>query len=81
MTITHLKKWGNSYGIRIPRDILQQTGIQPDTRIEIHEEQGSILLTPLTGPKWRLNDLLDRVTPENIHHEVDTWQPVGNEAW
>lgn len=28
-----------------------------------------------------LEELLRRVTPENIHGEVDTGEPVGREFW
>jgi antitoxin MazE len=81
MTVTQVKKWGNSYGVRIPKELLERLGIQPDTRIEIRQEQGSILLTPLSGPEWSLDELLEKVTSENIHGEINTGQPTGIEAW
>jgi antitoxin component of MazEF toxin-antitoxin module len=28
-----------------------------------------------------LDYLLEQITPENLHHEVDVGIPVGNEAW
>jgi antitoxin component of MazEF toxin-antitoxin module len=32
-------------------------------------------------PKYRLEDLLARVTAENRHAEIDTGPSVGKEAW
>lgn len=37
--------------------------------------------TPAEQPKYTLDDLLDGITPDNIHDEIDSGDPVGNEAW
>jgi antitoxin component of MazEF toxin-antitoxin module len=33
------------------------------------------------APKWTLEQLLAGITSENIHAEIDTDSPAGNEAW
>jgi antitoxin MazE len=81
MAITRIQKWGNSYGIRIPKNIMDEMGLRPDTRLEIHQEQGKIALTPLHEPKVSLDELLEQITPENLHGEIDWGAPTGNEAW
>jgi antitoxin component of MazEF toxin-antitoxin module len=32
-------------------------------------------------PGFELEEILAQVTEENLHAEVDTGQPVGNEIW
>ncbi len=81
MATTRIQKWGNSYGLRIPKNIMEEMALQPDTRLDIHQEQGRIVLTPIHESKVTLDELLEQITPENLHGEVDWGGPVGNEAW
>lgn len=37
--------------------------------------------SPAEQPKYTLDDLLADITPDNLHHEIDTGDAVGNEAW
>ena len=81
MALTQIKKWGNSYGVRIPKDIMEEMELGPDTRVDIRREEGKIILTPVSGLKLTLKDLLDQITPENLHEEMDPGNAVGNEKW
>ena len=52
----------------------------------ILETDGQLLVLPLSRTSTpeltaELNDLLDRVTPENLHSEVSTGEAVGRESW
>lgn len=42
-------KIGNSQGIRIPRILLEQTGIMKDVELEVKDNQ--IIIRPLTNPR------------------------------
>jgi antitoxin MazE len=81
MAIIHIQKWGNSYGLRIPKNIIDEMELQPDTQIDIHQEQGKIVLTPIYESEVLLAELLEQITPENLHRDVDWGNSVGNEAW
>jgi antitoxin component of MazEF toxin-antitoxin module len=35
----------------------------------------------ISTPTWTLEQLLSDINKENIHHETDTGDAVGNEAW
>ena len=76
-----IKKWGNSLALRIPRAYANEVGLAQDTPVEMTLEAGRLVITPITDSKLRLNDLLADITPDNIHHEVDTGEPMGNEIW
>ena len=56
------------------------------TADEVHPEQGG-LPAPRDGqlvPRRRtrtLAEMLDQITPENLHPEQDAGPPVGSEEW
>ena len=81
MATTRIQKWGNSYGLRIPKSIMEELAIQPDTRLDIQEENGRIVITPIRDKKLTLDDLLTQITPDNLHGEVDWGETAGKEAW
>jgi antitoxin MazE len=76
-----IKKWGNSLALRIPQAFANEAGLAKDSPVEMTLEAGRLVITPITGSKLRLDDLLAGITPDNIHHEVDTGDPMGNEIW
>ena len=47
-------KIGNSQGVRIPKPILEQTGIMEDVELEVEKNQ--IIIRPLSNPRagWDL---------------------------
>jgi antitoxin MazE len=49
--------------------------------VEVSLLEGKLLVTPLRPPAVTLEELLQGITPENLHNEVDTGPAVGNEAW
>ena len=44
-------------------------------------EDGKLVIAPLAKTELSLKQLLSKVTPENIHHEVETGPAAGNEIW
>ena len=81
MAITRVQKWGNSYGLRIPKNIMEEMALKPDSRLEIRQEQGRLIITPIQDPKVALDELLEQITPENLPGEMDWGNPAGKEAW
>lgn len=81
MTITHVKKWGNSYGIRIPQSLLSQLNLHADGEIEILLENGRLIISPIKNPTYSLDELLSKITPDNLHNEVEFGNSFGNEIW
>lgn len=68
------QKWGNSLGIRIPKEAADKIGIYQGTEIELHiaENEKIITLKPKKLQKqYTLEDLLSKITPENQHKEID----------
>lgn len=80
MITQKLSMWGNSLGIRLPQAIIQQMGLKQGDLVAISTEGNKIVLSP-TRPKYTLDELLQDVTPERQHDEVDWGDPVGEESW
>ncbi len=76
-----VQKWGNSLALRIPKSFAAEAGLQKDSSVEVSLVDGKIVITPVEKSKMTLEQLLAQITPENIHHEVDTGPTAGNETW
>jgi antitoxin MazE len=74
-----VSKWGNSLGIRIPRGVAQDAQITEGTELDVRVEDGRMVLEAPPAPK--LDQLLARVTRENLHEELMSDDPKGREAW
>ena len=73
-------KWGNSLAVRIPGTYAKELDLAEGTELEVTRVDGGLLLRP-RKPAYTLDELLARVTPENIHGETDWGPAVGGEAW
>ena len=76
-----VQKWGNSLGVRIPRALAREASVDADTEVDITSQGGKIVITPIRRKAYTLRQLLSRITEENLHGEVDTGAPVGQEGW
>ena len=73
-----VQKWGNSLGFRIPSRWAKDNNVKNGSKIEVIVEKGKIVILP---QKKTLDDMLAMVTSENVHSEISTGYPVGNEEW
>ena len=78
---TTVRKWGNSLGVRIPKAFAEEAGVWEGAAVDISVASGDIIIRRLRRRRVDLDDLLAKVTPENIHAEIDTGASVGREAW
>jgi antitoxin MazE len=78
---THVQKWGNSLALRIPKIFVTEMELEIDSPVEISLIEGKLILEPILNSQLELEQLLDQITSENIHNEVDTGAAVGREIW
>lgn len=78
---TKVQKWGNSLALRIPKPFAEEVGLHPDTPVDVSLHQGKLVISRAQVSAISLEELLQDITPENLHREVDTGIAVGNEAW
>ncbi len=67
---TRVQKWGNSLAIRIPKSFAIQSQIDQNSIVEMSVEDGKTILLPVAQSTVSLAQLLEGVTEENLHHEV-----------
>jgi antitoxin MazE len=74
-----ISRWGNSLGVRIPKDVARRAGLSEGSRVEIEAEDNRIVIAP-SAPRYRLADLLEGMTPEAMREAFDWGPDVGREA-
>jgi antitoxin MazE len=75
-----VRKWGNSLALRIPNSFASEAALSLGAYVDLTIQDGRLVVTPVAKPKYALQDLLARVTPENLHGELDAGPGVGAEA-
>ncbi len=76
--ITKIAQWGNSLGIRIPKELIDFFMLTEGSKISIKKVNEGILIIPEKREET-LDDLLARVTPENSHPLYFDETEVGRE--
>lgn len=75
------KMWGNSLAVRIPSGLAKELDVVEGKSADIQVRNGTLVVTPVAGPVFTLDELLEGMTSENLYGEIDTGKPVGNEIW
>lgn len=81
--VTKVQKWGNSQGLRLSKQMLEEARISIGDDVDVSARDGVIVITPIRRirGKQSLEDLVSRI-PENYEiEEIDWGRPVGREAW
>jgi antitoxin MazE len=76
---THLQKWGNSLGVRIPAQLAAQLHLIPNSPIDIYIEDEHLVIK---RKKHSLAEFLSQINQDNLHHEAfDDDTSKGTEVW
>lgn len=78
---TKIQRWGNSLGLRIPRAFAEDAGVGAGAEVDLSVRNGELVVKPAKRVKYRLEELVRKITAKNLHGEVDTGAPVGREVW
>jgi antitoxin MazE len=81
--VTKIQKWGNSQGLRLPKQVLEDARIAVGDDVDVTERDGIIVIAPVrrVRGKQSLKELVSRI-PENHEPEEMNWgEPVGKEVW
>ena len=78
---TQVKTWGNSPGIRIPKEVLKEANVTVDDMLDVTVSNGVIML--VKPPRHKT--LEERVAAYGgslgLDGEFDWGEPVGRENW
>lgn len=76
-----VKKWGNSASVRIPASIMAAASLRVDQEVDVREEEGRVVIEPVSAPSYDLDVLLADMRPDTFPEDVDFGSPLGAEAW
>ena len=77
---TKVQKWGNSLALRIPKPFADEVGLRPNIAVDVSLEEGKLVVSR-SQSSISLDELLEGITPANLHQEVNSGPAVGNETW
>ena len=78
---TRVQRWGNSLAVRIPCRFADQLGLVANSVVDVRLEPGEMVVRPVVGPRYSLDELLAGIAGGNLHREMGTSEPQGNESW
>ena len=86
---TNIRRWGNSQGIRLSKEILAQMDLRENDTVGINVYDGKMTVEKINKPKYlnlaeRLEAFYKRPIDEiyvESTQEVDVGDPKGNEIW
>jgi antitoxin MazE len=77
-----ISKWGNSQGLRMPKDIMDSLHLQVGDNVNITMLDGKVIIEPMKKDilNYDLNELISKIpTNYKASEEFDTI--VGKEEW
>ena len=81
--VTKVQKWGNSQGLRLAKQVLEEARISVGDFVDVATRDGVILISPVrrVRGKQSLQELLSRIPKNYKAREVDWGKPIGREVW
>ncbi len=81
MATTQVSKWGNSLALRIPKALAEGAQLREGDPVSLSvKPDGRVVIQPARR-RYRLKQLVSRITAKNRHKETDWGKPVGKEIW
>ena len=77
---TRIARWGHSLAVRIPKAFAEEAKLAEGTEVDIAVSEGRLVISPRPDEP-SLEELVERITPENRHEESDWGAPAGRETW
>jgi antitoxin MazE len=75
-----IQKWGNSLAVRIPQQIAKEARLTEGTEVNLTGNSGKVVIDPVEHDP-SLDELLARITSDNLHGVADFGTARGNEVW
>jgi antitoxin MazE len=81
--VTKVHKWGNSQGLRLPKQVLLDAKLSVGDAVDVAVRDGAIVIAPVTRVrgKYSLRQLVARIPKGYRAKELDWGKPVGKEVW
>ncbi|RLE27412.1 MAG: transcriptional regulator/antitoxin, MazE [Acidobacteria bacterium] len=81
--ITKVQQWGNSQGLRLNKQVLEEARISVGDEVDLSVRDGVITLVPVKRVRGGhdLKSLVAQIPEGYTAEEIDWGEPVGREAW
>ena len=81
--VTKVQSWGNSQGLRLSKQILEDASVSVGDEVDVVVKDGVIIVTPIKRLRGKvsLRKLLSRIPKGYKAEEIDWGAPVGREVW
>ncbi|MCV6608118.1 MAG: AbrB/MazE/SpoVT family DNA-binding domain-containing protein [Campylobacterales bacterium] len=79
MTAT-ISKWGNSQGVRLPKDLMEDLHIAIGDKVDIQIKDEMAIIKPIKKKKYNLDDLVKQI-PKNYKPTEEIDSKMGLEEW
>lgn len=77
-----VQRWGNSLAVRLPAEVAAACALREGSPVEVRHDGEGVRIVPVgQRRRYRLDDLVRRITRTNRHSPVDWGVPAGNEVW
>ena len=77
--LVKVQRWGNSQGLRLSKQLLEQANIAVGEDIEIVAKKGQIILKKTR--RFDLAEMVSRMPKDYQVQEESFGKPVGKEVW
>ncbi len=75
------KMGGDDSAVCIPPSVMALAGLRHDQIVDVRAESGKIVISPVTAPKYDLDQMFALMTPDTFPDNLDFGPPKGLEAW
>ncbi len=81
--ITKVQRWGNSQGLRLHKNVLEEAHISVGDEVDLAVRDGVITLVPVKRVRGGhdLKELVARIPKDYKPEEVNWGEAVGREVW
>ena len=78
---SRIQKVKDNLIVSIPDNFATEIGLGANSVVEISLVDGKLIIEPVLESPLSLYDLLAHININNLHREIETQPPIGNEAW
>ena len=81
--VTKVQKWGNSQGLRLAKQVLEEARISVGDPVDVSTRDGVIVIVPARRVRGKesLQELVSRIPKNYETEEMERGKPVGREDW
>ncbi len=81
--VTRIQKWGNSQGVRLAKQVLEDAQLTVGEDVDVTTRDGLIVIAPARRIRGKrsLRELVSRIPKGHKAGETDWGKPQGREVW